>query len=90
MNCLNTEFSDWGTNYFNYIKLLIDKYRFTEINTNDLYITASEMNSMGDKTLKTGINPEIMKLWATRELYNISLSYSNLVVTNSGKREKAS
>jgi hypothetical protein len=88
VNCFDSAFSMTGTNYFNYLKLLIDKYRYTEIQPDELLQTAIEKTNWlisedeRELFMEKGALPEALKLLKKQELYNIALSFTNVLITN--------
>lgn len=69
-----------------YIRILIDKYRYTDINWPQLISTASDYNKLQLRhkylTNYSGIDTTLLENWSYFELYNFSLSSSEMSVTN--------
>lgn len=94
VNSLGIAFLNKNHINFDFLNILIKKYRFTKINRNQLIVTADEMNKivlrkfsvMSNTNImdinKELINVDALKLWKNNKLYNIALSSTNVWVSN--------
>lgn len=74
---------------FSFIRLLIGKYSFTEIKRDEIILTAHEMNNLqGDKEQGTDrlVLAEVLDEWSKMDLYNSSLTFTNLTITNTVRK----
>ncbi len=86
-NLLNACFWLKDDIYMDYIQILIEKYRFTEIQWPQLISTAQDLNRVLIKDQETNqspfwINTVLMENWDRDEMYNLSLSSTEVMFTN--------
>ncbi len=87
INCLYSAFYNNEKLFFNYLQILIEKYRYTDIRVSELQKTALEMNPDNSETNEEQfqdfkMDGNALRLWNNYKLYNIRLSYSNIQTTN--------
>jgi hypothetical protein len=100
VNVFSAAFHNTDDLFFDFLQILIEKYRYTKIGLNEIIVTANEMNKMIINSYMTNLNDEdngendlpdlydkliyseAFHLWNLQKLFNISLSSSNVTVTN--------
>ncbi len=81
---LDAIFSNDVSAYFDLIKLLIKKYRFTEIGRNEIFLTIKELPI----ELKIRLNVNPIDYISNKKLYNSFLKSEVITLTNKGPRNK--
>ena len=86
VNLLHSAFGDNREEYFNFLNLLIQKYQYTDIGTDELIQTARDLR---DNESSNFIDSDALLLWPYGKLYNVELTGTNVIVTNFTRRGRS-
>ena len=93
VQCLHTVFRKKPDLFFYYIRMMIDKYAFTDIRLDEALSTAQELHSDPEIIREVGKGPEnlpleAITLWPGFRFYNASVSAIPISVTNRISKKK--
>ncbi len=83
-NIFASAFTDNNDSSFKFLSMLVEKYRFTAIQTDQLAVTAQDVNTLlfEQNSNSLFINSNLLKKWNKIKPGNISVSITNRVITN--------